>query len=392
MPTLFDEAESGQAGFGSLGQVLSQLATRSTALTDSLQNLSDSAQKAQSSLGDGGMLARLAVINAERLRLSESLHADIAAIERASADKILAIRQEAAQKEQTLLNRQQSALAEADSKAEAQRAKATQAYQDRLATIEDQYRLKRLTITRQYRTSLANAIGNLDVLGAYLARQRRDEELQEAEAHYHAQRAEAQRNYERQLADITRNLELQRERIRQHYAEQLRILQTQTAQAIQLEQNRARAEIAERVNAYQAQLAALQNFSQTSVAQLTTWREQGVAQVAGFVTSALAWLSQLAVNAAGGGSGDSSGSGESPSPKGGFRENISHLNRLNTAPNFSRSLTPVRSSGHQYHLHIQNAPVFHTTDRRALIEAATAHTLRLMNDLADDIARLENSR
>lgn len=252
--------------------------------------------------------ARLAAVNEElsslriegggRLRaaLQSELTADIDRIMQASSQKIAQLREDLNRKEAELFTKLQSDIASAANDARQERVDAQRELGQELADLEEENAANRLKIIRRANSAISTAIGNRDALAAFLAKQQRDEELQEQEDAFEQQQKELQKAYDRQLEEIDRQLQRQQDTIRQRYQQQLQDLQVQMNTAIQQERTRASAELAERRSAHQQQLSDLARFATDANSLWSQGLSSMLTSLANFTNQANSLLGSLSAS------------------------------------------------------------------------------------------------
>ncbi len=276
------DLEDEKAALESMLPELERLAPTSDDAAKALEDTNDRIQAINADLARTGG----AGVSAARLNEERELAADLQSIEEDSAARILAIRQQTAQKEADLLKQLSAGLEDADRKAAEDRASAAEDYQDSLAEIERDGAQEREDILEQFSRSTNQAVKDRDAVAYKNAESKRDDDLSDLAQNLARQREELAQGYAEQLQDIQQALDRQRSSLQQRYQQQLFDLQQAQAQQIAAERSNAAQALAARQSAYQQELAQLQSFS-----------TGGVTLITGFATGALQQLALFATNA-----------------------------------------------------------------------------------------------
>lgn len=185
------------------------------------------------------------------------------------------------------------ALEDLDDKSTRDRLKAQEDRNEKLEDLEADLAAKRAKILRDFGRDSLNAIANRDALALFLAKQKRDDELQDLDDSAKNRRDKINDEYNKQTADILEKLQLQREEI-------LETFEQRRQDAIENEQRlaeRARQEYQQRLQLLQQQTAQELNIRRQAVAnelaELEKLDIQGTGIIGSFVSKALSYIDRL---------------------------------------------------------------------------------------------------
>lgn len=249
---------------------------------------------------------RIADLNADDLRVTleaipvalsnanDDLQDEIDTIEDRRDEAITKLRQQQVKQLADLQADLNQSLADEQKEAGEKQIEAFRDYRSESIELEEDTFDKRLEIIKNAARTIRQAVGERDAKAAFLAKQRRKDELDDLEAERKDRQEELDKGYQDQLDTIAHELDKQEDAIQEKYRRQEQIIQTRIREQIQAERLKAREEIDVRQRQYQQEISQLQAFANRSSGIMSRWSAESGLRIDQFVNRALSSLGRLA--------------------------------------------------------------------------------------------------